>query len=179
MTRGSSIRLGARAASSLLIVSALLAGCSPSTQDLHDYIAQTKARQSVGIPPLPEMQTFETFAFPTSIPRDPFAEQVPASRVAQRRNDGPRPDLNRPREALEEFALDSLRMMGTLQQKHQLWALVKDPTGTIHRVETGNFLGRNYGEVVAISERAVELMELTPSGEGSWEQRRAALAIKE
>lgn len=180
MKRGSMPRFGAHAGLSVLLVSALLTGCSPSNQDLHNYITETKARKSTGIPPLPEMQTFETYVFPTSIPRDPFAEPVPASRAAAKNpNDGPRPDLNRPREALEEFALDSLRMMGTLQQKHQLWALVRDPTGTIHRVETGNYLGRNYGEVVAISERSVELVELTPSGEGSWAQRRAALAIKE
>lgn len=163
----------------LLVSVAVLAGCTQSNQDLYDHIAEVKTRKSIGIPPLPEMKTFETYVFPATLPRDPFAEPIPASRAAKPRTDGPRPDMNRPREALEDFALDSLRMMGTLQQKNQLWALVKDPTGTIHRVETGNYLGRNYGEVVSISERAVEIVELTPSGEGGWEQRRAALAIKE
>lgn len=80
MKRGSMTRLGAAHASlSLLIVSALLTGCSPSNQDLHSYIVEVKARKSVGIPPLPEMQTFETFIFPSSIPRDPFAEPLGAS----------------------------------------------------------------------------------------------------
>jgi type IV pilus assembly protein PilP len=166
-------------AAPLLSLLVLTAGCARDTSDLDQYIAEVKARPSAPIEPIPEIKPFETFAYPDEPLRDPFAlvDFTPQTEVA--RNDGPSPDMARPRELLEEFPLDTLRMMGILQQKGDLWALVRDPSGTIHRVQTGNHVGQNHGRIVAIDEREVRLRELIPDSAGGWMEREAALAAKE
>ncbi len=155
-----------------------LGGCARDTSDLERYIADIKSRPSAPIEPIPEMKPFDTFVYPEDLKRDPFVEPKPERKEAAIA-DGPRPDPSRPREALEDFPLDSLRMMGTLQQNGRLWALIRDPDGTIHRVETGNYLGQNHGRVVTINNAQVELVELVRSGQSGWIERTAALAIKE
>ncbi len=92
---------------------------------------------------------------------------------------GIRPDVNRPREALEEYPLDSLRMVGTLEQGGQMWALVRAEDGTIHRVQPGNYVGQNYGRITRITESKIELVEIVPDGLGGWMERPATLALSE
>ena len=161
----------------IALAAAAAAGCARDTSDLDAYIGRVKSQPPAPIEPIPEMRPFVTFAYPEGGLRDPFAPiEADAPLAAQ---GGPRPDETRPRELLEDFALDGLRMMGTLQQKGDLWALVRDPTGTIHRVQTGNYLGQNHGRIVTISEQQVKLVELVADSAGIWIQREAALAVKE
>lgn len=165
----------------LLGVAVLAAGCSRNTNDLQRYIAQVKARRSSHIAPIPQMKPFETFTYPSNEPRDPFAELSFAKPKHLRKGNaqGPRPDLNRPKEELENFPLDALRMVGTIVQKGDTWALIKDPSGTIHRVQVGNYMGQNQGKIVAITGQSVKLRELIPDGQGGWMERNASLALKE
>lgn len=162
--------------SAAVAIAVLTSACAPSTDDLTKYIAQVKARPSTPIEPVPEMKPFDTFAYPEDVVRDPFRAPT-ATEVAA--TSGPRPDTGRAKELLEEYPLDTLRMMGTLQQKGSLWALVRDPDGTIHRVQLGNHLGQNHGRVTYIDEHEVRLVELVPNGSGGWDQRDAALAVQE
>lgn len=90
-----------------------------------------------------------------------------------------RPDSNRPREALEAFPLDTLRMVGTLDQGGQSWGLVRANDGTIHRVQPGNYLGQNHGRIANITEYEIELVEIVPDGLGGWIERQASLALSE
>ena len=82
-------------------------------------------------------------------------------------------------EELEAFELDSLRMVGTLQSESELWAIVVDSTGTVHRVQVGNYMGRNFGKVLEILEDRVELREIVKDADGNWEERNASLALAE
>lgn len=163
----------------LLALAILGSGCVRDTTDLDNYITEVKARRSAPIEPIPEIQPFETFSYPTEPMRDPFAPLDFSPRTETARSSGPRPDEARPREALEDYPLDTLRLMGTLQQKNNLWALVRAPSGTIHRVQTGNHLGKNHGRITHISEREIRLRELIPDNAGGWIVRDAALAAKE
>lgn len=161
------------------LTAALTTGCSDNMRELHDYIQQVKSRPGGKIEPIPEMQPFETYAYPETPLRDPFevlsfAEPVPAM-VAD--ESGPRPDPTRPREPLEDFQLDSLAYVGTLSRDGETWALIQDPAGTIHRVQGGNYLGSNYGRITDISPAAVEVRELVATGQGGWIEREAALAL--
>lgn len=179
VTRSTTLKRPPQLRAALVVASVallMLSGCTRDASDLHEYISQTKQRPATPIESLPEMKPQATFAYPDSLTRDPFRPpqlEEPQGPVAS----GPSPDQDRVREELEAFPLDSLRMMGTLQQQGRLWALVKDPEGTIHRVETGNYLGQNYGEIVAIEDYQVVLNELIPNGKGGWMERRAALAV--
>lgn len=164
---------------STLAVATLVAACARDTSDLDRHIAEVKTRPSAPIEPVPEIKPFESFAYPDDVARDPFAPLDFMPKIETAKNTGPRPDMDRPREILEDYPLDTLQMMGTLQQKNDLWALIRDPSGTIHRVQPGNHMGQNHGRIIGISGEAVTLRELIPDNAGGWIERQAALAAKE
>jgi type IV pilus assembly protein PilP len=153
-----------------------LAGCSRGTDDLVAKIEEIKAMKGAPLEPLPVMKTFEVFEYNAQNLRDPFSAPVEAEVAAQA---GPRPDTNRPREALEAFPLDSLDMVGTLGLPGDVTGLVKDPDGVIHQVRPDNYLGQNFGRITGIYEDRIELVELIPNGVGGWIERPASIALGE
>lgn len=167
----------------LLSLSTLLAACGGGeTQDLRQYVEQVRGKQNSRIEPLPEFTPYETFLYQASELRSPFRPSeggTPDDVLTQSQDSGVRPDSNRPREALEAFPLDTLRMVGTLDQDGESWALVRTSDGTIHRVQPGNYLGQNHGKIVNISEYEIELVEIVPDGLGGWMERQASLALSE
>lgn len=154
-----------------------LAGCS-GQDDLHQWVAQEKQKKGAPIPPLPVIRTFETFQYNDQDRRDPFSPSTAELQQANA-NAGPRPDENRPKEPLEMFALDSLKMVGTVGAGNGLEVLVKDPGGVIHRVHRNEYIGQNYGRVTAISEDHIDIVELVSNGNGGWMERPASIALGE
>jgi type IV pilus assembly protein PilP len=162
---------------------ALLTGCgNEDFSDLSRYISDVKARPKGPIEPLPEIKVVEPFIFKPEGLRDPFkpleqTEQVEGPDVGM--GSGIRPDTSRRKEELEAFSLDSLRMVGTVVMKSSLWGLVKASDGTIHRVQVGNHIGKNYGKIIRIVDDKIELMEIVPDKPGSWREQAATLALSE
>ena len=151
-----------------------IAGCTPSEAP-QQWVAREKAKKGAPLQPLPVIKTFETFLYKDQDLRDPFGMSVEEQEQAA--NSGPRPDQNRPREPLESFPLDGLKMSGTLGSANRMEGLVRDPDGVVHRVHVGNYLGQNYGRVLAINEDRIELVELVPNGAGGWMERQATIAL--
>jgi type IV pilus assembly protein PilP len=160
----------------------LLACTSNPNADLKAYVEKVKSQQTAKIDPLPEFKPYESFAYQADDLRDPFTEPTyshPQAVASQSTNSGIKPDFDRPTEPLEEFPLDSLRMVGTLEQNEHNWALINDTDGTIHRVEPGNYAGQNHGKITRVTEFEVELTEIVPDGIGGWMERQASIAISE
>ena len=151
-----------------------LAACS-GQGDLHEWVAQVKARKGAPLPALPVVKTFETFIYQDQDRRDPF-EPAPPEASAQTAA-GPHPDQNRPREPLEAFPLDSLKMVGTIGAKGSVEALIKDPQGVIYQVHVGDYMGQNYGHATQVTTSEVDLVELVPNGSGGWMERDASVAL--
>lgn len=160
----------------LLVCSALVA-CDSGMEDLEQRVAEVKSLKSQQIEPIPQIKQFEAFAYEVGGRRDPFQQEQPdpGASVAG----GPRPDLNRPREPLEEYPLDALRMQGVIETPKAIYALVKAPDGVIHRVSVGNHMGQNYGQIKSIEESEIGLAEIIPDGFGGWVSRPATLALAE
>ncbi|MDH5436040.1 MAG: pilus assembly protein PilP [Gammaproteobacteria bacterium] len=163
-----------------------LAGCGDDNLgDLRDYVKTVKSKEKARIQPLPELKPHETFFYEAAERRDPFDEtfmsqpETLASTAVNNNTKGLHPDANRRKEALEEFPLDSLRMVGSLEQKSSLWAIIKASDGTIHRVKTGNYVGQNHGKITQVSDDDIKLLEIAPDGLGGWVEREASLALSE
>jgi type IV pilus assembly protein PilP len=158
------------------VVAVGLSACGGANDDLHSYIDQVKARPGGRIEPLPQVQPAPTFAYEASGRRSPFVPDAP-----QRRRTGPGavdgPDPNRPREFLEQFPLDTLRMVGTLSDRRASFGLVQTSDGLVHRVSVGNHMGQNYGRIVSISDSQIQLVEIIPDGLGGFLERPAAIAL--
>lgn len=168
-----------------LLVSWMLAigltGCAgDDLTDLQAYVAEVKARQKGSVEPLPEVKTVEPFVFNAEDLRNPFvidekAQETEEEKIAS----SIRPDINRPKEELESYELDTLRMVGTVDWQGSLWGLVKATDGTIHRVRVGNHMGKNFGKIVNIKENLIELVEIISDSPGAWRERKASLDLAE
>ena len=166
----------------LLIVSssALLSGCiGKDMADLRDYIKKVKERPPKAIAPLPKIKQVETFVYEAQGRRDPFSSEFGDATIDNSAivGTGLQPDHNRRKEELERYPLDSLRMVGTLQQEEKTWGLVQTQDGVIHRVEPGNHAGLNHGQITHITEEKIELTEIVAVGEGSYRERQAVIAL--
>jgi len=108
--------------------------------------------------------------------RSPFAPDAPQVR-ANANNNGTRPDADRSREFLEQFPLDTLRMVGTMQLGDTNYGLIQTSDGLIHRVVPGNYMGQNDGRIIAVNESDIELIEIISDGIGGYLERPAAVAL--
>lgn len=152
----------------------LFSGCSQQ-ESPQKWVAREKAKKGAPLAPLPVIKTFEVFLYKDQDLRDPFGPSL--EEQAEANNNGPHPDQNRTREALESFPLDSLKMSGTMGLAKGMEGLVRDPDGVVHRVHIGNYLGQNYGRIISIAEDRIELVELVTNGAGGWMERQASIAL--
>jgi type IV pilus assembly protein PilP len=159
------------------VVAAGLSACGGANDDLHSYIDQVKARPGGRIEPLPQVQPPPTFVYEAAQRRSPFVAEAPQRRPRSGPGAVDGPDPNRPREFLEQFPLDTLRMVGTLSDRRASFGLVQTNDGLVHRVTVGNHMGQNYGRIVAISDSRIQLVEIVSDGLGGFLERPAAIAL--
>lgn len=169
------------AKSALFIASCalLLGACSGEEHsDLREFVKESDKMPGGRIPPLPEVKPYEPFAYNAYDLTDPFKPRKiePPKTTAK---GGIQPDFNRQREALEAFPLENLAMVGTLQQKGQVFALVRAPDKGLYRVSSGNYLGQNFGRIVGITETDIKLKEIVQDSGGNWEEKNQALMLQE
>lgn len=153
------------------------ASCGGESEDLRAHLDGIKARPGAPAEPLPRFREPEGFIYEAAERRSPFAPLAPGTEDARQSAAGPGPDLEREREFLEYYSLDALRMVGSVRTESGLYGLMRTPDGLVHRLAPGDYLGRNFGRVVNISERDVQLVELVADGAGGYRQRSAAVAL--
>ena len=159
----------------------LLTACSGEQHDdLNVFVDEVKTSKVARIKGLPEIKPYESFVYDPSSLRDPFSPFVDLEKQEEKVVDnGMRPDSNRKREALEQFPLDSLVFVGHLEKNGRRWALISAPDDTVYRVQTGNHLGQNYGEILLVSETTINIKEIIPNGTGGWADREVTLQLSE
>ena len=159
------------------VSAALLAGCgSRNHQDLLDWMAAQGKGMRGHLDPIPQIKPYEPFAYNDFDLPDPFkprkiepAKSDNANKLA--------PDLNRRKEPLEAYPLESLSMVGTLEKGKTLYALVKTPERDLYQVRQGMHMGQDYGVIVAISDTDIKLKELVQDGAGDWSERSSTLNL--
>ncbi len=175
---------GAARAGAVLLLATVASGCIwvDDTADLRTYVQQTQAKPPGKIKPLPEFKSYEAFIYQGASLRDPFQ---PLIELVVEEDQGPvsdlKPDTERVKTYLESFPIDGLNMVGTITSLDggELWALLKDPKGEIHRVSNGDYLGLDYGQVQEVSELGLELVEIIENGRGGWMKRPRVIALPE
>jgi type IV pilus assembly protein PilP len=155
-----------------IAASLALTGCGDGLDGLRAEIEKAKQRPGGRIQPLPEVRPYVSYEYQMADHRSPFLQSLSGENPT-----GPRPDAQRPREYLEQFPLDTLKMVGTLRLGGGNYGLVQTKDGLIHRVLPGNHLGQNDGRVMAVSDAKITLVEIVPDGLGGYLERPAALAL--
>lgn len=161
--------------------SVLLAACGGDSayRDIDMFMDETKARPVGQIPPIPPFKAYKAFNYSASGLRSPFVRPVEAKQVARLSGSASvKPDFNRKQEYLEQFSLDSMRMVGSLEIDGVRWALIRDSEDSVHRVRKGNFLGRNHGRIIESNENHIVIIEIVSDGAEGWIERPRTLEIK-
>ncbi len=155
----------------------LAAGCGNDSTDLHAWMDAVSARPAGGIEPLPVVRPAPAFVYEPAGRRSPFMPDTPLATLSAAPTANREPGPSRPREYLERFPLDSLRMVGTLEARGALFGLVRTSDGLIHRVAVGQHLGPDDGRIVSITQSAIALVETAPGGQGGRRERAAELGL--
>ncbi len=156
-----------------MLASAAITGCSGGQANLKAWIAQVEKRPGGRIEPLPEVKPYESFTYSAANLRSPFAPQGPSDNGAS----SVHPNLHRPREFLERFPLDALKMVGTIRIGDRFYGLVQTKDGLVHKVQVGNYIGQSDGRIVSITPSRISVVEIVPDGLGGYIKRPASLAL--
>jgi len=164
----------------LLAMVIAVAGCSTDTSDLDAFMAEVRARPAKPIDPIPTFKPYESFVYSAQSLRPPFDMPVTVKEITRLlQGTSIKPDLNRPKEFLERFNFESLSMVGTVDKGGTLWVLINDGDGGVHRVKVGNHLGKDHGKIVSATETEISVVEIVPSGVGSWIERPRTIELAE
>ena len=155
----------------------LLAACGDGTySDLDEFIRDSGKDLRGKIAALPEVKHYEHFQYAAFDNPDPF---LPRKTDVVKSSGGNQPDMQRRRETLEGFPLESLKMVGSLNQKEVTYALIRAPDNTVHRIRSGAYLGQNFGMVVDISESELKLKEIVQDSNADWVERVSTLMLED
>lgn len=154
-----------------------LAGCSGSgMQDLEQFVSETGRDMQGKIEPLPQVRPYEPFAYAAFDLPDPFK---PRKLAIGGGGGGLQPDLLRPKEPLEAFSLETLKMVGALEKKGGIHAVIQTPDKAIYHVHKGNYVGQNFGMITQITDSSVVLREIIQDSGGDWSERTSTLTLQE
>ena len=161
-----------------------LSACNQGMGDLQQFVNETKAKPPGRVEPIPPFIPYQNFEYTTQNLRDPFKlvdfrRPEPTEETISETATGPRPDIDRVREPLEDFPLDTLRFKGTVTKSGTKWGLIFAPDNTVHRILEGNYMGQNHGRVISLSDVMIEITEIVPDGLGNYIERSAAVALIE
>ena len=164
----------------VLLISLLLGGCgSDEFDDLKKFVKESGEDLRGQVDPAPEIKPYEPFAYDNSagLP-DPFK-----ARKQEKKDLGGsglnQPDITRARQELEEFPLESMKMVGYLKKGNVGNAIIKSSEGKIHRVKIGNYVGLNFGQITSVTETEVKIKEMVQDGAGDWLERESSLQLVE
>lgn len=170
---------------SLLCLVLVLAACSSSGQDeLPLWMQAERNGIKPKVTPIPEPTRFIPQAYSSERLQEPFSTEKLASALRGSPAVTPgnstliEPELNRRKQPLEAYPLDTMLMVGSLDQQGQLVALVK-VDALLYQVRPGSYLGQNYGRVNRITETEIVLREIVQDSAGEWIERPAALQLQE
>lgn len=160
----------------IFVSACMLTACGDNMSDLHSYMNEVRARPPSPIEPIPAIKPYVRFIYPGH-DEDPFDSSVLEAKTIAEIPESVLIDKNRVPEFLESFPLDGLRMVGTVFKEKELWALIRIPDGAVHRVKTGNYIGRNHGKITNIKDIGLTLSEIVDNGYGGYKERDNELAI--
>lgn len=159
-----------------LLLGFALIGCGEARHDdLVEFVNKSGEGLRSGVEPLPEIKPYQAFSYEAFDLPDPFKPR----KLTGKGGGGLQPDFNRRKELLEAYPLETMKMVGTLQQDKAIFALVKTPDNLLYRVGPGNYMGQSFGVVTAVTETEIKLKETVQDSMGDWTERESILQLQE
>ena len=158
----------------LLLSAGVLSACSDdnNVKKAANFVAAEKNKPPQQIDEIPIILPIEDYIYPATSQRDPFV-------LMQSQNTTNGPDVQRAKQPLENFALDALKMVGTLRQDNKTWGIIAAPNGMVYKITIGNYLGQHFGKVTTVEKQKIIITETIPNPSGGWTNRSAELTLKQ
>jgi type IV pilus assembly protein PilP len=162
----------------IIVGGLFLSGCSSQIDTANLEMKKIHDEPTLSIAPAPVFLPVPTFTYAAQGLRSPFLPSSLAEELKVMAGKHVMPDLSRPPQFLEQFALESLHMRGTIHNlKGPLFALIEDPNGGVMRVQVGNYVGKNYGRIVGITPAQINIVEVVPDGKDGFVERPRSLIM--
>jgi len=159
------------------VLGVTLVACGDSDgDDLDQYMRDATKDVKPRVKPLPEVKPYLALQYNADgILTDPFR-----ARKAINKSSVLQPNLNRPKDPMEAYPLESLKYVGMLSKNKLTYALLKTPDNAVQQVKLGNYVGQNYGKVTQITDNEVVLNEIVQDElSGDWVARVSSLTLQE
>ena len=166
----------------IVMVLALLSGCSigDEFEDIREFMMEVENKPRSSIAPLPEFKAYQPFTYGASNQRSPF--EPPIVLVPKSVEDKPdiniKPPGNHVKQYLEGFPLAALAMVGSLKKDKLIYALIEDSDGIVHRVQVGDYVGDQWGQIESIEETRIDITEIVADGADGWLRRPRTIEIR-
>jgi type IV pilus assembly protein PilP len=126
---------------------------------------------------LPEVKPYEPFTYDAMELPDPFKPRKLTPPSGSGKVGGLQPPKDHVKQILENFPLDALKMVGTLEQGKITYALIKTPDRALYRVKLGNYIGQNFGIITQVTDSEVKLTEIVQDSGGDWTERQTSISL--
>jgi type IV pilus assembly protein PilP len=159
----------------------LLGACSARQEELRGWMDQQRREVKPNVSPLAPPKKFDPEPYGSAQRVDPYSSQklsVELKQEAKQPNSLFAAEINRRKEPLEAYPLDSMSMVGSVARGGQPFALLR-VDNLLYQVKVGDYLGQNYGRVIRIAETEVTLREVVQDAAGEWIERPASLQLQE
>jgi len=174
-----------RARSRLILSMGLVAfatmGCSGDQGELTEWMEQQKREVKPNVQPLSAPKKFSPQPYAALGGVEPFSNQkltVALKQEARQPNSLLAAEVNRRKEPLEAYPLDSMSMVGSVVKSGRPYALLRVGS-LLYQVKQGDYLGQNFGKITKIAETDVSLREIVQDAAGEWIERTSALQLQE
>ncbi len=164
-----------------LLAGAMLAGCAADHDELRQWMDQQRREIKPNVEPLQPPKKFDPQPYQSAQAVDPFSLQklsVALKQEARQPNSLLAAEMNRRKEPLEAYPLDSMTMVGSVNKQGQPYALLR-VDALLYQVKVGDHLGQNYGRITRIGETEITLREVVQDAAGEWIERPATLQLQE
>ncbi len=158
-----------------------LGGCSndDALRDMREFIQAVEQQPAPPRPTPVAVQTYQSFAYAAADLRSPFAPStlVPDMAVPAGRKTAVKPPEHHVKQHLETFLLADLALVGILSKDRVTVALIEDGEGRVHKVQPGDYLGNQWGQVAGINDTSIVIREIVADGKGGWFEKHSRLAF--
>ena len=181
MTPISPTSRGLRYGATVSLLSFVISACSGSQDELQQWIEQQRREVKPNISPLSPPKKFNPQAYLAANAVEPFSSQkltVAIKQEARQSNSLLAAEVNRRKEPLEAYPVDSMAMVGSVTKQGHPYALLKVDS-LLYQVKRGDYIGQNYGKITKISETDISFREIVQDAAGEWIERTSSLQLQE
>lgn len=158
-----------------------LSACSADQDELRQWMEQQRKEAKPSVTPLLPPKKFLPQPYESGAGVDPFSTQklsVAIRQEAAQPNSLLTAEVNRRKEPLEAYPLDSMGMVGSLTRDNRRYALLR-VDNLLYQVKAGDYLGQNFGRITKISETEITLREIVQDAAGEYVERMSTLQLQE